>query len=62
MAVINNKREKLRKKTKKVWSAEKLAGAVIWRCSVRFFEKLYKIQRKIPVLESVFNKVSGLQT
>ena len=41
---------------------EESAGAVIQRCSVkRFFEKLQKIHRKIPVPESLFNKVSDLE-
>ena len=40
---------------------EESAGAVIWMCSVRFFEKLQKIHRKIPVLESFFNEVSDLE-
>ena len=30
---------------------------VVWRCSVKF----RNIHRKIPVLESLFNKVSGVQ-
>ena len=41
---------------------EKLAGAIVRRCSViRFFEKLCKIHRKIPVLKSLFNEVSHLE-
>ena len=38
------------------------AGAVIRSCSVRFFEKLRNIHKNIPVLESLFNEVSGLET
>ena len=32
---------------------EQLSGGVLY---VRFFEKLHKIHRKIPVLESFFNE------
>ena len=38
---------------------EKSAGALIFQ---RFFEKLCKVCRKIPVLESLFNEVLGLDT
>ena len=37
---------------------EQLSGGVLW---IRPAEKLHKIHRKIPVLESLFN-VSGLET
>ena len=41
---------------------EESAGAVIQTCSVRrFFEKLRKIHRKIPVPESLFNEISDLE-
>ena len=38
------------------------AGAVIFRCSLNVFEKFSKIHRKISVLESPFNEISGLET
>ena len=38
---------------------EESAGAVIRR---KFFEKLRKFLRKTPVLESLFNEVSGIET
>ena len=43
---------------------EESAGAVIWSCSVKkvSLKKLYKIHRKIPMLESLYNEVSGLET
>ena len=41
---------------------EELAGAAIRKYSIEFFEKLRKIHRKIPVLESHFNVISGLET
>ena len=42
---------------------EESTGSVIQRCSVNsFFEKLCKIHWKIPVLESLFNEVSDLET
>ena len=41
---------------------EESAGGVIQGCSViRFFEKLRKIHSKIPVPQSLFNEVSGLE-
>ena len=36
--------------------------AVILRCSLNVFEKCSKIHRKISVLESPFNEISGLET
>ena len=42
---------------------EELAGAVTRRSSVfKFFEKLHKMRREIPVLESLLNEVAGLKT
>ena len=43
---------------------EESAGAVIQSCSVKkvSLKKLYKIHRKIPMLESLYNEVSGLET
>ena len=38
---------------------EESVGAVIFQ---RFFENLCKVHRKIPVLESLFNEVSRLET
>ena len=71
IAIINNK--KMKEKNNKVLSFDKTfffylvgteesAGGVIQGCSViRFFEKLRKIHSKIPVPQSLFNEVSGLE-
>ena len=59
----------MKEETKKVWSMDKTlvgmeesAEAVIRRCSVnKTFWKILQNSQKIPVLESIFNEVSGLE-
>ena len=59
----------MKEETKKVWSMDKTlvgmeesAEAVIRKCSVnKTFWKISQNSQKIPVLESIFNEVSGLE-
>ena len=39
----------------------KQSEAVVRRCSSRYSSELRNIYRKAPVLESLFNKVAGLE-
>ena len=49
---------------------EESAGTVSWRCScvkfaklcAKLFQNLHTIYREIPMLESLFNEVSGRET
>ena len=56
---------KVKKKSmdKTLVGMKKSTRAVMRRCSVHNnFWKMCKIRKKIPVLESAFNEVSGLKT
>ena len=66
---INNKRKKMKKKNKKVWSIHKTlvgmkesVGAIIQRCSaITFFQKIHTIHKKILVLESLLMNILGFE-